>query len=105
MQALTLRRLSNAGFNILLYFNTSNRHVLQNEHCDSRIAEDSDLQDGTQCRGVTFRWFVLSSSSNVKQSKSSSTLEYKRTPMFRKAGNYARYDAGSPFLHPMLQQC
>ena len=65
MQALTLRRLSHVGFNILLYFDTSNRHVLQREHCDiwgphSGIAEDSDLQDVKQRRGLTFRWFVLS---------------------------------------------
>ena len=59
----------------------------------------------TRCRGLTFRWFVLSPSSNVKQSKNSSTLEYKSTPLFRKAGNSARYDTGSPFFHPMLQQC
>ena len=87
-QALTLRRLSHVLFNILLHFDTMKRHVLHRVHCDvwgphSGTAEDSDLQDVTQRRGLTFRWFVLSSSSNVNQSKNSSTLEYKSTPMFR----------------------
>jgi len=36
--------------------------------------------------------------------QNSCTLQYKSTRVFRKAGNYARYDIRSPFLHPMLQQ-